>query len=278
MKNKTKTTIMLIIPVAVIFICLVLLFLYETGNLGSFKFQRNLKLNTVRFSNSELTNVTPDKYSQNLLLVNPEHPLTDEFEADIVFYRTTDVPMNQAIVEDYGRLSDYIRENLNDRLYVSSSYRSYEDQVRVYEEEGPEIAAVPGESEHQTGLALDVYVMYFAGSAFIDSSTGRFVNESCGNFGFIIRYPYGASDITGFDYEPWHIRYVGFPHSRIIMNYRITLEEYLSYFEEGIWYQYDNYLISMQPSETIMIPQEYANNEIVYSPDNLNHVFVTIEI
>lgn len=278
MKNKTKTTIMLIIPLSVIVICLALLALFETGHLGNFSFRKGPKLSTCSFNTSELISVVPESYSQNLLLVNPKHPLSEDFEADIVFYRTTDVPMNQAIVEDYGRLSDYIREDLGDRLYVSSSYRSYEDQVRVYEEEGPEIAAVPGESEHQTGLALDVYVMYFAGSAFIDSTTGRFVNESCGNFGFIIRYPYGAENITGFEFEPWHIRYVGFPHSEIIMNAGITLEEYISLFDEGVWYSYDNYLISMQPQDNILIPSEYSSNEITYSPDNMNHVFVTIEI
>ena len=201
-------------PWAVILIALAVLCLYETGMLR-ISTKRKPNLRQVAFE--DLVPPSEDiAYSQNLLLVNNEHPLTSDFEPDIVFYRDTDVYMNSAITEDYGRLSDYIRENMGNRLYVSSSYRSFEDQERVYNEEGPEVAAVPGHSEHQTGLALDVYVMYFAGSAFIDSQVGRYVNDNCGEFGFIIRYPEGEEDITGFAYEPWHIRYVGQPHAEII--------------------------------------------------------------
>ncbi len=277
-KNNKSRIISLAIPLAVILICLVILSLYETGVIKRLRFNSAISLKTVNYSASELTSVTPDSFSQNLLLVNTEHPIDSAFEADTSFYRETDVVMNNAILEDYGRLSDYIRENLGDRLYVSSSYRSYEDQERVYNEEGPEIAALPGTSEHQTGLALDVYVMYFAGSAFIDSTTGRFVNDSCYDFGFIIRYPYGAEAITGFNYEPWHIRYVGFPHSEIIGRSGITLEEYIDSFTPGSWYSYGNYLISRQPEDSIMIPAEYSSNPIVYSPDNTGYVFVTISL
>lgn len=276
MNTKRKTLIELSIPLILIVICLCVVSLYEMGLIKGLRFNGKLHLEEVKFSQSELTAITPDTYSQNLLLVNKTYPLDKDFVSEVECYRDTDVLMNSAILEDYGRLSDYIRNNLNDRLYVSSSYRSYEDQERVYIEEGPEIAAVPGQSEHQTGLALDVYVMYFAGSAFIDSSVGRFVNQSCGDFGFIIRYPDGAQNITGFNYEPWHIRYVGFPHSVIINNYGITLEEYNEYFKPEVWYRYEDYYISKQPLNSISVPSSLMDNAITYSPDNTGYVFVTI--
>lgn len=252
-----------------IFFCL-----YETGV---------LKISTKRIP--DLTEVTFDcdyispskiRTSQNLLLVNREYPLPENFEPDIEFYRDTDVYMNSAIVEDYGRLSDYIRENMGNRLYVSSSYRSYEDQERVYNEEGPEVAAVPGQSEHQTGLALDVYVMYFAGTAFIDSQVGRFVNNYCGDFGFIIRYPEGEEAITGFSYEPWHIRYVGQPHAEIINRFDITLEEYIGCYSIGTWYTYDGYYIARLPEDEILIPSDLTGRDITVSPDNTGCVFITV--
>ena len=275
MSAEKRKMITLCAPWAVILIALAVLCLYETGMLR-ISTKRKPNLRQVAFE--DLVPPSEDiAYSQNLLLVNNEHPLTSDFEPDIVFYRDTDVYMNSAITEDYGRLSDYIRENMGNRLYVSSSYRSFEDQERVYNEEGPEVAAVPGHSEHQTGLALDVYVMYFAGSAFIDSQVGRYVNDNCGEFGFIIRYPEGEEDITGFAYEPWHIRYVGQPHAEIICRYDITFEEYIDSYEIGTWYTYDGYYIARLPEDEILIPTELADSDITYSPDNTGCVFVTVD-
>ena len=215
-------------PFVVILAALFCLALYEAGFIF-YTPGRDLPLTKVSFS-SPFIPLEDYTLSSDLFLVNGEHPIPDDYPFEIVFYRDTDVPMNSEITEDYGRMSDYVRLEMKDHLYVSSSYRSYEDQVRIYEEEGPEVAAVPGQSEHQTGLALDVYAMYFAGAAFPDSQVGQFVINNCSQFGFIIRYPYGAEDITGFGYEPWHIRYVGIPHSEIITSAGITLEEYLSLF------------------------------------------------
>lgn len=224
--------------------------------------------------------ITPDSYelSPNLMIVSSEHPLDESMVPPIEEYRQTGVYMASGIRDAYGVLSDYIRTNMNNTLYIESSYRSFEDQQRVYNEEGPEIAALPGCSEHQSGLALDVYVMYFGGSAFINSDVGRFVNSSCGEFGFIIRYPLGAEDITGFAYEPWHIRYVGFPHSEIIMDNGITLEEYIDSLDVGVWYRYEDYIISRQSPESLTIPAQYAECPVQVSPDNTGFCVVTLKV
>ncbi|SCW27680.1 D-alanyl-D-alanine carboxypeptidase [Ruminococcaceae bacterium YRB3002] len=244
-------------------------YLYWTG---AIRIPRSFSLE--KYDYSELTEYEPETFVPDLILVNNEHLIGQDYDSDIVFYRDTDVLMNSRVVDAYGELSDYIRENLNDRLYVSSTYRSYEDQERVLEEEGEEIAAQPGCSEHQTGLAIDCYVMYHAGMGFIDSEAGKYVNSHCSEYGFIIRYPQGRKDITGFDYEPWHIRYVGHPHAEIITSYDITLEEYLGYIKTGEWYRFENYVIGCCSEDDIKVPEEFAGHGLTCSRDNLGRVII----
>jgi len=122
-------------------------------------------------------------------------------------------------------------------LTLQSGYRSYEKQEMVYngwvdlygQEEADKISAKPGTSEHQTGLAIDV-----AGQngcvleeCFIDTPEGKWLEENSYKYGFIIRYPKGKEEITGYSYEPWHIRYVGKEHAKNIFESNLTLEEYL---------------------------------------------------
>ena len=212
---------------------------------------------------------------QSMLLVNADHPIDKDYPADIVEYKDTGVLMNSCITEHYAELSAAVSEKVGDKLYVMSSYRSYDDQQRVYEEEGAEIAALPGTSEHQTGLALDVYVSEFAGAGFIDSEAGVFVNDNCYDYGFIIRYPYGAENITGFTYEPWHIRYVGLPHSKIIEDSGCLFENYKDLFEVGKYYEYYGYEIARMPEDKIEIPSDADN--VTLSKDGLGYVYVTIK-
>ena len=239
---------------------------------GAIKFRKEFKLE--EYVPDELIQVEPSEYVPDLILVNNEHQIDRDYDADVVFYRDTDVLMNSHIIDHYGEMSDYIRNNFDDRLYVSSTYRSYEDQERVLSEEGEEIAAQPGCSEHQTGLAIDCYVMYHAGMAFLDTEVGQYVNSHCSEYGFIIRYPKGRKDITGFEFEPWHIRYVGLPHAEIIASYDITLEEYLDYLVPGKWYRFGEYVIGCCPEDEIKIPYGLVGGDVSYSRDNRGNVIV----
>lgn len=247
-------------------------YLYYTGALKSFFPKKAFTLD--EYQTGEMTDVEPEEYVPDLILVNKEYTIDAAYDSGIVFYRNTDVLMNSRIVNAYGEMSDYVKENLEDKLYVSSTYRSYEDQGRVLEEEGEEIAALPGQSEHQTGLAVDVYVMYHAGMAFIQSPVGKYLNEHCQDFGFIIRYPEGRKEVTGFDYEPWHLRYVGHPHAEIIMDNDITLEEYLGSMIPGKWYSYGDYVIGLCREDDIKVPSEIADKDLLYSRDNRGNVVV----
>lgn len=118
-------------------------------------------------------------------------------------------------------------------LIGNSAYRSYESQKRTYrnsiKSQGKELAdsyvAKPGFSEHQTGLCIDITNedRYFVQG----TREADWLAENCHRFGFIIRYPEGRKSITGIEYEPWHIRYVGEEAANYIYNNKITLEEYL---------------------------------------------------
>ena len=119
-------------------------------------------------------------------------------------------------------------------LNVISGFRSYATQNRLYNNyaardgyaNADRYSARPGHSEHQTGLAADINSV---DQAWINTKEGKWLNENCYKYGFIIRYPKGKENITGYMYEPWHIRYVGADIASKLYNNGnwITLEEYL---------------------------------------------------
>lgn len=127
-------------------------------------------------------------------------------------------------------------------IYISSGFRSYSTQEYTYDYwvslDGKELAdtysARPGHSEHQTGLAIDLNSI---DDSFASTKEGKWVNENCYKYGFIIRYPKGKDDITGYKYESWHLRYVGVELATKLYNNGkwITMEEYY-----GITSEYQN--------------------------------------
>jgi len=124
------------------------------------------------------------------------------------------------------------------KIYAVSGYRSYERQKAIFLgnvqkfgfKKTNTFSAVPGQSEHQTGLAMDVSsesVNYRLVNNFGETPEGKWLNDNAHLFGFIIRYPKDKVDITGYQYEPWHIRYVGIESATAIKMNSLTLEEYL---------------------------------------------------
>jgi len=123
-------------------------------------------------------------------------------------------------------------------LKAVSGYRSYATQKSIFQSnadrKGEEVAnrtsARPGQSEHQTGLAMDVSSAsagYGLEETFGDTKEGKWLAKHAAEHGFIIRFLKGKESITGYSYEPWHVRYVGKTVAKEIMNKKITLEEYL---------------------------------------------------
>ncbi len=126
-------------------------------------------------------------------------------------------------------------------LMINMGYHSYSDQEEVYnnyknlrgEAYADSMAARAGYSEHQTGLAIDVFSKDNSNRAtFKDSETAKWLKENSYKYGFILRYPEDKVNITGFQYEPWHFRYVGVDVATKMYNENITLEEYHSYYIE----------------------------------------------
>lgn len=122
-------------------------------------------------------------------------------------------------------------------LYGVSGYRSYARQKQIYDQNvasrGVEatnaVSAKPGSSEHQTGLTIDVSaksVSYRLDQSFGDTKEGKWLASHAHLHGFIIRYPYGKAKITGYSYEPWHIRFVGKTVATYLYQNKLTLEEY----------------------------------------------------
>ena len=121
------------------------------------------------------------------------------------------------------------------RLQLNSGYRSQENQQELYdrnvEDYGKEVArqrvALPGTSEHQTGLAVDVgEVGLPLDQVFGDTASSRWVQDNAHRFGFIVRYPPDKAAITGYANEPWHLRYVGTDLASTLRANGLTMEEY----------------------------------------------------
>ena len=221
----------------------------------------------------ELAGLDFVKMDDSLYLINREYVLSDSYEPTIVSYK--DVLMSESIVDAYASLAQAVYDRYGTRLYIRSSYRTPEEQAEIVDTTASDVAAAVGASEHQSGLALDVYVKGYAGSAFIQCEAGRFVNRECWQYGLIIRYPHGKTSVTGITYEPWHIRYVGKPHAELIYLNSLTLEEYITEFlPVDQFLAYGEYRISRQSDDgTLQIPE--GADEVVISPDNTGYYIVT---
>lgn len=187
------------------------------------------------------TNVSSNS-SKYLMLVNKKNPLGLDYEPDnlvkpnVKFLRDTSDEsryMEETAAKALEELFQVAKsENIN--LIGSSAYRSYKSQVRVLKDEisskGVDYAnkyvAKPGKSEHQSGLSIDV--TNEARCFDKTSPEAQWLANNAYRFGFILRYPEGKEDITGYNYEPWHIRYVGKYAAKEIYEKNITLEEYLN--------------------------------------------------
>jgi D-alanyl-D-alanine carboxypeptidase len=183
--------------------------------------------------------------SEYLVLVNKTYGLGSAYEpADLetVASRASDRPakfqkLRAAAADSFNKMTTDAEEK-GLTIAVTTAYRPYSYQKQLYDNymksNGAEwtehYSAEPGHSEHQTGLTADVScpaVDYELTADFADTAEGKWLAENAHRYGFIIRYPDGKEAITGYKYEPWHIRYVGEQAATEIYNRNLTLEEYL---------------------------------------------------
>ncbi len=179
------------------------------------------------------------------VLVNRQYRLSKDYvPADLVipaipfsFYGTYEKSYVRQVMA--GPLEDLFAQAELEGIMLKgvSGYRSYARQEQIYnnnvQTRGKDrtdlVSANPGSSEHQTGLAIDVSTTSVGCAleqSFGDTVEGKWLERNCYKFGFIIRYPEDKTDITGYTYEPWHIRYVGKRLAKHLYKKELTLEEY----------------------------------------------------
>ena len=185
-----------------------------------------------------------DLTSWELMLVNTEHTLDESYEPpEIVKLSDSQCPVDSRIADALTAFAEAAQaEGLP--VYLSSGYRAYSEQQYLYQrkigqgysaEEAAKIVAVPGTSEHQTGLCCDItdYYREMKDSSLEDTATYQWMKEHCQEYGFIVRYPNDKQDITKIIYEPWHFRYVGVEAATYIMENNLCLEEFLALYEQA---------------------------------------------
>jgi len=242
--------------------------------------------------NSQKIEITEEQIHQgNLLLVNSEYAVEQAgIQSDIINLFThkglttgyqlpnNEIKLSEEIAGKFSEMLAAAEEDGVSNFLISSGYRDFDEQNRLYKEMGAYYALPAGHSEHNLGLALDV------GSTQMkmkEALEGEWIEGNAWKYGFILRYPANKTDITGIQYEPWHIRYVGLPHSAIMQEMNLALEEYLDYLKdeksisisvEGKKYTISYYPISQNGTIEVEVP---ANEQYEISGNNMDGVIVT---
>lgn len=231
-------------------------------------------------------------YKGNLALVNKTYPIhTGSVPVDIVnIFQHKELVKGFALLDNTIRLPRSLIQSFTTMVAaasvdgvkhfsISSGYRDNAEQSKLFKDMGPEVALPAGHSEHNLGLSLDI------GSTLTEMNQapeGKWLKQNAWRYGFILRYPPNKTDITGIQFEPWHFRYVGLPHSAIMQDHNFTLEEYLDYLKvqkslkvnvEGKKYEI-LYVPSMQLSN-IKVP---SNHRYELSGNNMDGVIVTVQL
>ncbi len=211
--------------------------------------EHNTKVNTtISYVNSNLdydyyTNTkSADLKKDTLILVNKYYALDKDYEPDNMVQIEAKYGVQQYLQKEaydaFKKMADDAKkEGLT--LYITSPYRSYQTQNKLYNnysaKDGKELAdtysARPGYSEHQTGLAADIVSGPGKSLAsFENTKEFKWIKSHAHLYGFILRYPKGKEKLTGYQYEPWHYRYLGVDTASKIYSSGLTYEEYYAYY------------------------------------------------
>lgn len=196
----------------------------------------NSNLDYEFYTNVEAT----DMSKGNLIIVNKYYYLDKNYEPEDLVYiegyysSWPGAYMKKEAYEHFKEMVDAARED-GIKLWSQSPYRSYQTQLSIYnryvsragQAEADTYSARAGYSEHQTGLAVDINEV---DESFAYTKEYQWLINNSYKYGFILRYPEGKEYITGYQYEPWHYRYIGVEDAKKIYNLDITYEEYYAYY------------------------------------------------
>ena len=204
----------------------------------------------------------------DLILVNPSHAMNDHVQKDQLISVGSDTSPILLKREAANMVAKAMGiSDCKNGIVPVSGYRELQEQKRIYadslREQGEDFTrkyvAIPGCSEHQTGLAIDLAekketIDFLCPDFPYTGLCGRFRDVSV-QYGLIERYPAGKEHITQISHEPWHFRYVGCPHSELITENAFTLEEYIDYLKQ-FHYQ----------GEHLYFRNHFGDYEIFYVP------------
>lgn len=202
-------------------------------------------------------------------------------------------------------LGDFFAATGNNGVMARSGYRTVEYQQELYEDDlassgasSSTLVAMPGYSEHHTGLVVDFTTYNSQTDSYREfDGTGDFawIMENCHRYGFINRYPEGKEKLTLIDNEPWHFRYVGIPHASIMKDYDFCLEEYIDFIknytidsgfllkdtDDGA--RYIVYYVPLSSGETTAVyhPKKHGSDEFYpysISGNNVDGFIVTVQL
>ena len=199
----------------------------------------------------------PDKNMDgNIFLVNRQHAVSKYYTP--ATRKVIGPGMDQSMRADAAQaLEEMFAAAQEDgiRLSIVSGYRSYSKQSTIYSRKKAEqgqaaadkVSARPGTSEHQLGLAMDVSRKGSTqlNTAFGSTQEGQWISENAHRFGFVVRYLKDYEDVTGYMYEPWHVRYVGPEHAKALYECGLPMEMYMSGFKLEVY----DYLIHQVTNE-----------------------------
>lgn len=175
------------------------------------------------------------------VLINKNNKLPENLNFEIVKTDSKyalNIYAEKNTFKNFKKLQTYIFEKYGFVIDIESGYRSIEKQEKLFNEiclqkglkHTLKYVAKPGYSEHNSGLAIDITLFdngrFLVDFEFSSHEIINIIEKNAHKFGFIIRYPKNKEYITGYGYEPWHLRYVGKKIAKYIYNHNITLEEY----------------------------------------------------
>lgn len=177
---------------------------------------------------------TLEQAKDNLIVINKKHALPPEYIPELIEW--DGIRLRSDAMEAYKKLISGA-QNDGVYLYAISSYRSYQDQDRLFSDyvkqdgqaKAETYSARPGHSEHQSGLAVDVGLPSGNCKLMIcmaETKEGRWLSNNSYKYGFIIRYPEGKEVETGYQFEPWHLRFVGNDVAGWVYESGYTLDSY----------------------------------------------------
>ena len=173
------------------------------------------------------------------VLVNKYNYLPNGYKPSDISYLPgaygNNVPMREVIIEPFKELQKAAEEEAGINFMPTTAFRDYSFQKTLYNnyvasdgvKEADTYSARPGYSEHQTGLSIDLKNTNISGSTRLSEEDYEWLSNNAYRFGFIIRFPQDKTYITGYQFENWHIRYVGLDAAKIIYENDLTLEEYI---------------------------------------------------